>query len=302
MSFETVGRVRLYYDSHGDDSAPVILLIMGLGTQCIAWPDSFVQALVDKGFRVIRFDNRDIGESSWFTNARTPHPLWLMMASRFGLLVRIPYALEDMADDAIGLLDALGIADAHIVGASMGGMIAQLVAAKAPDRVRSLTSIMSSSGAPDLPGPTGELRKRLMQRRPANASRDHVVAETVMLLKLIGYPDPARSEDDLRALAERAYDRGYNPMGARRQLLAIIADASRTGRLKTINSPTLVVHGAADPLVPLACGEDCARLIPGARLEVIDAMGHDLPPSQQGRIVASIAAHAHAADRVPATA
>jgi pimeloyl-ACP methyl ester carboxylesterase len=284
--------VELYYEETGDPTDPAILLIMGLGTQLIAWPDPFVEGLAAQGFRVIAFDNRDIGLSTHLHGATAVNPVWAMLATRFGLRFPLAYGLEDMAADAIGLLDALRIGQAHVVGASMGGMIAQHIATGWPDRVLSLTSVMSSSGARGLPGPTPALRKLLMASRPARPSREQAVAAGMEVLRAISYPDRARSADAFEVMAGRAFDRSYDPIGARRQLLAILADRDRATRIAAITARTLVIHGAADPLVPLANGEDTARRIPGARLEVIDAMAHDLPPSQVDMMVDLIAGHA----------
>ncbi len=284
--------IEIYYEENGPADVPVILLVMGLGTQMIAWPDDLIQGLVAKGFRVIHYDNRDIGLSQRMDGAPVGNLIWAMLAAKFGLPVRTAYSLTDMAKDGAGLLDALGIDKAHIVGASMGGMIAQLVAANHPDKVLSMTSIMSSSGAPGLPGPTPALRRRLMAKRPANPSRDEAVAFGAEGLEAISYLDPARPDTAFIDMAGRAFDRGYYPIGMKRQLLAIIADGSRVERLKTIKVPTLVIHGGADPLVPKAGSEDIARHIPGARLEIIEQMAHDLPPSQVGRLVDLIATHA----------
>lgn len=284
--------IDIYYEDNGSADAPVILLVMGLGTQMIAWPDELIQGLVRKGFRVIHYDNRDVGLSQRMDGAPAGNLIWAMLAARFGLAVRSAYTLTDMAKDGAGLLDALGIDKAHIVGASMGGMIVQLMAASHPEKVLSMTSIMSSSGAPGLPGPSAALRKRLMAKRPANPSRDEAVGFGAEGLEAISYSDPARPDTAFIDMAGRAFDRGYYPIGMKRQLLAIIADGSRVERLKTIKVPTLVVHGGADPLVPIQGGEDTARYIPGARLEIIDEMAHDLPPSQVGRMVDLIAGHA----------
>ncbi|MGJ3649025.1 alpha/beta fold hydrolase [Sphingomonas sp. GlSt437] len=295
MPIAKANGVELYYESHGPNDAPVILLIMGLATQMIAWPDEMITGLVARGFRVIAFDNRDIGLSQRIDTAPAPNPLIVMAAMRLGLKPPVGYGLRDMAADATGLLDALGIDAAHIVGVSMGGMIAQNMAALHPGRVRSLTSIMSSSGAPGLPGPSPELRAKLLRRRPANPPRDRAIAEGAELLKMIAYPDPARPADAYHDLAARSFDRAWHPRGARRQLLAIIADGNRAARLAKIKAPTLVIHGAADPLVPMANSEDIAGRITGARLEIIEAMAHDLPPSQVPRLVELIAKHAAAA-------
>lgn len=284
--------IDIYYEENGPADGPVILLVMGLGAQMIAWPDEFIHGLVSKGYRVIHYDNRDVGMSQRMEGAKTPHLVWTMFKARIGLPVRVPYTLGDMAADGIGLLDALGIDEAHVVGASMGGMIVQLMAANHPERTLSMTSIMSSSGKAGLPGARADIQRQFMVKRPPDASREEAVAFGAELVSAFSYPDPARPENAHAEMAAKAFDRGYYPVGTRRQLLAIIADGSRVERLKTIKVPTLVVHGGADPLVPKEGSEDIARHIPGARLEIIDEMAHDLPPSQVGRILDLIAGHA----------
>ncbi len=289
--------IDIYYEENGPADGPVILLVMGLGAQMIAWPDEFIDGLVAKGHRVIHYDNRDVGLSQRIDGAKTPNLVWTMLKARFGLPVRVPYTLTDMAADGIGLLDALGIDKAHVAGASMGRMIVQLMAANHRERLLSMTSIMSSSGKPGLPGARADIQKSFMVKRPPDASRDEAVAFGTELVRSFSYPDPARPENAHAELTAKAFDRGYYPVGTRRQLLAIIADGSRVERLKTITTPTLVVHGGADPLVPKEGSEDIARHIPGARLEIIDEMAHDLPPSQVGRMVDLIAGHAKQAHR-----
>jgi pimeloyl-ACP methyl ester carboxylesterase len=286
--------INLYYEDNGPADAPVILLIMGLGAQMIAWPDDFIQGLVKSGYRVIHYDNRDIGQSQRMEGAVAGNLIWATIAGRFGLPLHTAYTLSDMAQDGVALLDALGIETAHIVGASMGGMIAQLIAINHPKKVLSLTSIMSTSGRAGLPGPSSELRKRFMMKRPSNPSRDEAIAFGVVGLQLMSYPDPARAPNAYADLVGRGFDRGYYPVGMKRQLLAIIADGSRVERLKKITAPTLVIHGAADPLVPKAGSEDIARLVPNARLEIINDMAHDLPPSKVPHLVKLIADHAQA--------
>ena len=297
MPIARANGVDLYYEEAGPAGAPVILLVMGLGTQLIAWPDAFVQGLADAGYRVIRYDNRDIGLSTHLDGAPAVSPLWALLASRLKLRFPLAYTLTDMAADAVALLDALGVTRAHVVGVSMGGMIAQLVAVGHPDRVLSLTSVMSSSGAPGLPGPTARLRRRLVARPLRNPTRDQAVAAATETLVSISYPDPARPLGAFREMAARAYDRSFNPMGARRQLLAIIADGSRVARLRTIRAPTLVIHGEADQLVPIANGEDVARQIPGASFVRVAAMAHDLPPSQTSAMIDLVTGHVGAVER-----
>jgi pimeloyl-ACP methyl ester carboxylesterase len=284
--------IDIYYEENGPADGPVILLVMGLGTQMIAWPDELIQGLVAQGFRVIHYDNRDVGLSQRMDGAPAGNLIWAMLKLRFGLPVKTAYTLTDMAKDGIGLLDALGIQKAHVAGASMGGMIAQLMAAHYPDRVSTMTSIMSSSGRPGLPGPRADIRKRLMAPRPSNPTREEAVRLGAESIEAISFADMNRPHDAFVDMAARAFDRGYYPIGMKRQMLAIIADGSRVDRLKTIKVPTLVVHGGADPLVPKEGSEDIARLVPGARLEIIDDMAHDLPPSQVDRMVDLIAGHA----------
>lgn len=286
--------VELYYEDNGRTDAPVILLVMGLGAQMIAWPDEFIHGLVGKGYRVIHYDNRDVGMSQRMEGAQAPNLVWTMLKARLGLPVCVPYTLTDMAADGIGLLDGLGIQKAHVVGASMGGMIVQLMAANHRERLLSMTSIMSSSGKPGLPGARADIQRRFKVKRSPDASRDEAVAFGTELVSSFSYPDPARPATAHAEMTAKAFDRGYYPVGTRRQLLAIIADGSRVDRLKKIKVPTLVVHGGADPLVPKEGSEDIARHIPGARLEIIDEMAHDLPPSQVSRMVDLIAGHATA--------
>jgi pimeloyl-ACP methyl ester carboxylesterase len=288
----TANNIDIYYEDNGPADAPVILLTMGLGAQMIAWPDEMIHGLVAKGYRVIHYDNRDVGMSQRMEGAAAPHLVWTMVKARLGLPLGLSYTLADMAADGIGLLDVLGIEKAHVVGASMGGMIVQLMAANHRDRLLSMTSIMSSSGARGLPGARADIQRRFMVKRSPDASREEAVAFGTDLVRSFSYPDPARPDNSHAESAAKAFDRGYYPVGTKRQLLAIIADGSRVSRLKTITAPTLVIHGRADPLVPLANSENIARHIPGARLEIIDQMGHDLPPSQVGRMVDLIAGHA----------
>ena len=257
---------------------PVVLLIMGLGMQLVAWPQPLVQALVDAGYRVIRHDNRDIGLSQHFDRAGVPNILWAMLQIKMGFTPNAPYALHDMALDAVGVLDALRVPRAHVVGVSMGGMIAQRVALAAPGRVASLTSIMSSSGARGLPEARPAVMRALISR-PAGPGREAIVDHYAMLYKLIGSPGFPIDDALLRERIGVGIDRSWHPVGTLRQMLAIGADTcKRAAELGRITAPTLVLHGRADPLVPYPCGEDTARRIPGARMHGIDGMGHDLPP------------------------
>lgn len=267
---------------------PVVLLIMGLGMQLVAWPPGVVQLLMDTGYRVIRFDNRDIGLSQHFDHLGTPNIVWAGIKHRLGLKWVPPYTIHDMAQDAIGVLEALGIHRAHVVGVSMGGMIAQRVALAAPERVQSLTSIMSSSGARGLPQADPRLM-RVLFSRPADGSRDATIAHYLRLYKAIGSPGFSTDEAELRQRIALAVDRSYHPAGTQRQMLAIAADTTRAQDLAGIKRPTLVLHGQADPLVPFAHGEDTARRIPGAQFAGIDGMGHDLAAGVVERLLPHMA-------------
>ena len=285
--------IRIAFDTAGDPKSVPLLLINGLGLQLSAWPDEFVDGLADLGFYVIRFDNRDCGLSTKFEHAGTPSLAMAWLRTKLRLPLRAPYSLEDMADDAIGVLSALGVARAHVVGVAMGGMIAQLMAAKFPSRVLSLTSIMSSSGRRGLPGPTPAVRRALVRRPGADGDVDAMIEHGVQLLRTLSSPAYPTAEKHLRRRVARALRRNCCPGGVARQMLAVTACGDRTPQLRTVVAPALVIHGAADPLVPLACGVDTARAIPGARLEVIEGMGHDLPVQLMERLLALIDAHAH---------
>ncbi|MBK6594971.1 MAG: alpha/beta fold hydrolase [Burkholderiales bacterium] len=274
---------------------PVVLLIMGLGMQLVAWPPQLVQALVDAGFRVIRMDNRDIGLSQHFDHLGKPNIIWAGLKFKMGLPVRPPYTLEDMAKDALGVLDALEVDRAHIVGVSMGGMIAQRVAIAAPQRVLSLTSIMSSSGARGLPEARRDVL-RVLLKRPASSEPQAVVDHYVRLFKAIGSPGYPVPESDMRERILRGVERSFHPVGTLRQMVAIISDSTRAEQLSRIKSPTLVLHGRADPLVPFAHGEDTAKRITGARLVGFDGMGHDLPPEPVALMLDELIPHIQAAE------
>jgi pimeloyl-ACP methyl ester carboxylesterase len=269
---------------------PAVLLIMGLGMQLIAWPPEMVRALEEAGYRVVRFDNRDVGLSSHFDALGKPNLLWASLKYKLGLVPAAPYTLSDMAADALGVLDALKIDQAHVVGVSMGGMIAQRVAVAAPRRTLSLTSIMSTSGARGLPQASPEVVRTLISR-PAGRGTDAVVAHSVRLFQTIGSPGYPTPEAELQARVRASVQRAFHPVGTARQMLAVVADITRAALLARIKTPTLVIHGDADPLVPLACGEDTARRIPGAKLLTIAGMGHDLPPEPVRQILAALIPH-----------
>lgn len=268
---------------------PAVLLIMGLGMQLIAWPPALVQALLDAGYRVIRFDNRDAGLSQKFEALGKPKMLWTGLKYRLGWRIKPPYSLQDMAADALGVLDALQIGKAHVVGVSMGGMIAQRLALLAPGRVLSLSSIMSSSGARGLPEASPQVTRVLLSRPPKGL--DAAIDHSVRVFKTIGSPGFPMQGDELRDMVAAAARRSFYPVGILRQTVAVVADRSRADALAGVTTPTLVLHGKADPLVPFACAEDTARRIPGARLVGIDGMGHDLPPGVVDRLLTSLIPH-----------
>ena len=273
---------------------PVVVLIMGLAMQLVAWPAPFVQALVDAGYRVVRFDNRDIGLSQHFDAAGTANLLWAGLKVRLGMAVKSVYSLNDMALDTLGVMDALAIPKAHIVGVSMGGMIAQRVALAAPARVASLTSIMSTSGARSLPQARPEVMRALL-RRPASMTEQAIGDFYVRLLKVIGSPAFPVPEAEVRSRALLAFKRSYHPEGINRQMMAIAADTGRADALKNIQVPTLVIHGKADALVPFAHGQDTAQRIARSRFVPIEGMGHDLPPGVTERLLGAMVPHFKAA-------
>ncbi len=273
------------------DGKPVVLLIMGLGMQLIGWPPGLVNGLADAGFRVVRFDNRDIGLSQFFDHLGKPPVAWLMLKKKLGFSIKPGYTLADMAKDSIGVLDALEIQRAHVVGASMGGMIAQRVAVMAPQRCASLVSIMSTSGAPNLPGPKASLL-RAMLSRPTGKGHEALEAHYMRLLALLSGPGFEVDEPTRRAAIRYGLKRSDHAVGTLRQMLAVGADTNRHLALASIQVPSLVLHGTADPLIPIACGQDSAKRIPNARFEAIEGWGHDMPPGVLPLLTQHIVAHA----------
>jgi pimeloyl-ACP methyl ester carboxylesterase len=281
--------IEIEYETAGNKSDPALLLVMGLGAQLTIWPESLVQGLAQKGFYVIRFDNRDTGLSTDFGKwgpANIPAALQAVMK---GEKVNAPYLLDDMAADAVGLLDALGIDKAHMVGASMGGMIVQIVAAKYPQRTRSMVSIYSTSGRRGLPQGKPEALA-MLGSVPENDTREARVRHGMKLRQTIGSPDFPTPEPVMRAFVEKNVDRRYYPEGVGRQYVSVIASGDRVELLKTIKAPTLVMHGEDDPLLPVDGGRDVAKLVPGAEIETIAGWGHDFPPQLVPRLVERVAA------------
>ena len=273
--------IEIVYESIGNPSDPPLLLVMGLGMHLIHWETEFCERLAGHGFRVIRFDNRDAGRS---TQIDAPVPNIMRAAS--GLKIDAPYLLDDMADDAFGLLDHLGIEATHLVGVSMGGMIAQSMAIRRPERVLSLTSIMSTTGERRVGRPKLRVWGLLMGRAPR--TRDAYVEYFVRTFRVIGSKGFPPDEERLRAVAAATYDRGHHPAGTARQLAAIMASGDRTERLREMHVPTMVIHGTADPLVPYRGGRATARAIPDARLVSIPGMGHDLPRQVWPQVIDAI--------------
>ncbi|WP_338424420.1 alpha/beta fold hydrolase [Sphingopyxis kveilinensis] len=285
-----VNGIDITYEDRGPKDAPAILMVMGLGGQLTLWPDEFVAALNERGFRTIRYDNRDVGLSTRFDAAGVPNLKWMFVKAAFGLPVRSAYTLADMAADGIGLLDHLGIGQAHIVGVSMGGMISQHIAARYPERVLTLASVMSTTGNRRLP----RARKEAMQalaNRPTSGDKEALIAYGVKAARVIGSPGYPSDEDRLQRRVRTDFERGWYPPGFARQVAAIVADGDRRSMLKSIKAPTLVIHGEDDPLVPLAGGRDTAANIAGARLMTIPGMGHDLPLALVDTLADAIAGH-----------
>jgi pimeloyl-ACP methyl ester carboxylesterase len=294
-----VADIDICFETFGNREDPALLLVMGLGTQMIGWHEEFCRRLAGRGFFVIRFDNRDVGRSTHLHGVRPPTRKQLLLRDKSAA----GYSLGDLAGDAIGLLDHLGIERAHVVGASMGGMIAQTMAARYPDRVLSLGSIMSNTGH-RWKGMPGLRIYPILMRRPAR-DREGAIESTIGTFELIGSPGFPFDKDHVREMATQGYDRGYDPAGTGRQLAAILAAGDRSEELARITAPTVVIHGTRDRLVTPSGGRETARLIPGARLLTIDGMGHDLPRGAWDRIIDAIVentARADSPDRRPAAA
>jgi len=286
-----VGRgITLCYESIGEESDPALLLIMGLGTQMIGWPDEFCEQLAGRGFHVVRFDNRDCGRS---THVKGNPPTVQQLVRR--RIDPVLYTLSDMAQDALGLMRELGLEPAHVVGASMGGMIAQTLAAEHPGSVRSLVSIMSTTGSRWRGQPAFGIYRYLLRRAPTD--REGFIEHTTKVFAAIGSRGLPQDTERVRELVARSYDRGHDPAGSGRQLAAIIASGDRTSRLGSITAPTLVIHGSKDRMVARSGGIATARAIPGARMATIQGMGHDLPSAAWPQLIAAVAEHATSVER-----
>ena len=281
--------IAIEYDVHGPAAGEPVLLIMGLGAQMTRWPQGFIDILADRGLRVIRFDNRDVGLSEKIEAGGVPDLPKILGALMSGQAPDVPYLLDDMAGDAVGLLDALGIDRAHIVGASLGGMVAQLVAADYPDRVLSLTSIMSTTGNRELPPAKPEAMAVLNNRGPDPLSDlDGFLAHAVTGARAIGSPAYPQPEETIREQSLAGFRRSYYPVGFARQYAAAAASPDRRPKLKGVTVPAVVIHGDADPLVPVEGGRDTAAHVPGAELRIVPGMGHDFPPELHGEIAEGV--------------
>ena len=287
--------IRIEYDTFGSPSDRPLLLVMGLGGQMPMWDDAFCSGLAAEGQHVIRFDNRDVGLSTWFDEAGAPNIIELMQKAASGESFEVPYTLDDMADDTAGLIAALGLEDVHVCGASMGGMIVQTLAIRHPGRVRSLVSIMSTTGNAEVPPAKPEAMARLMT--PPAAGRDGAIEASVETWKVIGSPGFPPDEDRVRERAGILYDRAFHPEGTVRQMAAIMAHGSRVEALRGVTAPTLVIHGEADPLVPVEGGRDTAASVPGAELLLIPGMGHDMPVGVWPQLTSAISEHTEKAER-----
>lgn len=300
MPIANAGTIKLAYEEHGPADGPAVLLIMGLAAQLTFWPEEMIAGLTKAGLRVIAFDNRDVGLSQKWHAKRAPHPILQIVAKTVGLNALAPYTLHDMVGDTRALMDELQIKRAHLVGASMGGMIAQLLAGSSPDRVASLTSIMSTTGNPSLPRPSLDVAAPIFLNRKPARTRDQMVERMIGMWDVIGTPDDSIDRGALRAKIEASIDRCYYPAGVRRQIAAIIATGDMRPVISKVTAPTLIVHGANDRLAPVEGGRDSARTIPGARLEIIEGMGHDLPRKHIAKVTGLIVDHIKQSDRAVA--
>jgi pimeloyl-ACP methyl ester carboxylesterase len=287
--------LQIAYEEYGDADDPVLLMVQGLGMPLTAWPPVLVEALVAQGFRVIIFDNRDIGRSQVLHQMKVPNVLWQTLRLKLHMRIKAPYQLDDMMRDVEGLMDALGIESVHLVGVSMGGMISQLLAIHEPRRVRSLTSIMSTTNDRKLPGPTKAVSRHIV-RGPKAPTDEARLEYHWKLWRLLGSPAYPLSDEELGRFLQRVFERGITAQGIARQTLAIFAAPNRVEKLQKLDVPTLVIHGEADPLIPVECGIQAAEAIPGAKLVTIPGMGHDLPEALTPRLTRMIAEHAKAVE------
>lgn len=290
MPIANVNKIDIAYETHGSLDKPVILLIHGLSMSIPAWPPVFLRALQDAGFALVMLDNRDMGHSQKFDEKGVPNFALQILKNKFRLPVKSIYSLKDMMQDAVSLLDHLKIDKAHVIGVSMGGMISQLMAIHNPERVLSLTSIMSTSGKRGLPGAKGEVIKHLFNA-PQSADFAERLKYSIRTWELIGSPDYPTDDATIEIFVKSLIDRGMPRAGTARQMLAIMAAKGRNKALANVKAPSLIIHGKADPLVPVECGIDTADSIPNSKLEIIEGMGHDMPIELMPEICEKIIAH-----------
>ncbi len=284
--------LKLEFEDYGNPSDPPVLLIMGLAAQLTRWPEAFVGALLDNGFRVIAFDNRDVGLSEKMASDRASSPVAVALLNTIGMAdLLAPYKLNDMAKDTVGVLDALNIEGAHVIGASMGGMIGQILCAEYPERVKSFTALMSSTNNPALPKAHPKISWDVMTARSRSSNREELIDITMRIWELIGTKNSGRDPLEFRKQVAASVDRSSSPKGIKRQMAAIIATRDLRNWTRQVAAPTLVVHGSDDPLVPLENGLDIAECIKHARIEIIDGMGHDLPPVYLATVVGHVLEH-----------
>jgi pimeloyl-ACP methyl ester carboxylesterase len=284
--------LKLEVEEFGRPSDPSVLLIMGLSAQLTRWPDAFIESIVEEGFHVVAFDNRDIGLSEKLISERATSPMAVALLNTVGLASLLaPYKLTDMAKDTVGVLDALEIERAHVIGASMGGMIGQIVCAEHPERIKSFTALMSSTNNPDLPRAHPKVSWQVMTARKPSATREELIDITLGIWELIGTKNSGRDPVEFRKQVAASIDRSSSPSGIRRQMAAIIATRDLREWTRNITAPSLVVHGSEDPLVPFQNGLDIAAEIKDARMEIIEGMGHDLPPKYLTEVVDHVLEH-----------
>jgi len=298
LKFTRANGLKLAYEEFGDAKHPAVILISGVATQLTAWPVNLCMQLAELGYRVIRFDNRDIGLSEKLHYKKTPNPFVYMWKKQMMLPRRAPYTLRDMSKDVVGLMDALNIPAAHLVGASMGGMIAQLVASHSPSRTLTLTSIMSTSGAPMLPGPKPKMLLHLLAPRPKDERG--ILTRAVKTLRLAsGGTKFIQSDEEMYKRVKESFHRSHYPAGASRHMIAITATGSRVRDLRKINAPSLIIHGANDPMIPPAAAYSTARHISNSSLAIIDQMGHDLPPTITPTLIGLLEPHLNGGNHSP---
>lgn len=291
MPIAKVNDIEIAYERHGKKSDPAVLFLMGLGGQLVMWPDDLVQAVVDAGYQAILMDNRDIGLSTKFADKTPPNPLLQIVLRMAWLPGGAPYSLRDMVDDTVGLAHHLGLDRFHMVGVSMGGMVAQLTAARHPQRIASLTAISTTTGNPLLSQGDSKVMRKLQQRRTPASSKEEAIAQSLAGFALFGTPGEDHASNGTKERLERAYDRSHDPDARRRQLAAILETGNFCWESRKIKAPTLVLHGTADPLIPIAGGRDVARKVDGSTLIELEGMGHDLPPSHMDTITGALTDH-----------